>query len=188
MKRSSTIPNALAAARIVFAPIIMALIVWADGSNAAVGWAAALFAGTAFTDFLDGYLARKWEVTSTVGAFLDSTADKLLVTGSLLALISVDRASIWVALIIIIREFVVMALRGLVAIGGEVIAPSVWGKVKANVQFVAIFLAIVRWEVVLGSLYLDEWVMWLAALVTVVSGWFYVSAFWRQARHANAAS
>lgn len=186
MQRSSTIPNGLAATRIVVAPIIMAMIVWADGSDAILAWAAGLFALTAFTDFLDGYLARKWNATSTLGAFLDSTADKLLVTGSLLALISVDRASIWVALIIIIREFVVMALRGLVAIGGDVIAPSVWGKVKANIQFVAIFLAIVRWDVTIGTLYLDEWVMWLAALVTVLSGWFYVTAFWRQARQVNA--
>lgn len=188
MQRSSTIPNALAVARIVFAPAVMALIIAADGSEAVVWWAAGLFAVTAFTDFLDGYLARRWEATSIIGAFLDSTADKLLVTGSLLALISVDRASIWVALIIIIREFVVMALRGLIAIGGDVIAPSVWGKVKANIQFVAIFLAIVRWDVTIGRLFLDEWVMWLAALVTVLSGWGYVTAFWRRARQVNAAT
>ncbi len=188
MPRTSTIPNALAVARIVLAPVVMALIVSADGSGVAVTWAAGLFAVTAFTDFIDGYLARKWDATSTLGAFLDSTADKLLVTGSLLALIAVDRASIWVALIIILREFVVMALRGLVALGGDVIGPSVWGKVKANAQFVAIFLAIVRWDVTIGSLFLDEWVMWVAALVTVLSGWGYATAFWRQVRRVNAAT
>lgn len=186
MDRRAAIPNALAAARILFAPLVMLLIVLADSGALSVAWAAALFLVTAFTDFLDGYLARKWNVATTLGAFLDSTADKLLVTGSLLALISVDRASIWVAVIIILREFVVMALRGLVAIGGDVINPSVWGKVKANFQFVAIFLAIVRWDVVFGGLFLDEWFMWLAAIVTLMSGWGYVAAFWRQVRNVNA--
>ena len=185
VQRSSRIPNALAAARIVLAPVVMLLIVADSNGTVAVGWAAGLFAVTAFTDFLDGYLARKWDATSTLGAFLDSTADKLLVTGSLLALFAVDRASIWVTLIIIIREFVVMALRGLVAIGGDLIAPSIWGKVKANAQFVAIFLAIVRWDIDFGGLFLDEWFMWLAALVTVLSGWGYVSAFWQQVRRVD---
>lgn len=186
MQRTSAIPNALAAVRIVFAPLIMLLIVVADRSDLSVWWAAALFIVTALTDFLDGYLARKWNVATTVGAFLDSTADKLLVTGSLLALISVDRASIWVAVIIILREFVVMALRGLVAIGGDVINPSLWGKVKANFQFAAIVLAIVRFDLEFGGLFLDEWFMWVAAVVTVMSGWGYVTAFWRQVRDVNA--
>lgn len=186
VRRTSAIPNGLAATRIVLAPLVMLLIVQADRTATTVWWAAALFVVTAFTDFLDGYLARRWDATSILGGFLDSTADKLLVTGSLLALISVNRASIWVALIIIIREFIVVALRGLVAIGGNVIGPSVWGKVKANIQFVAISLAIVRWDVTAGGLFLDEWIMWLAAIVTVASGWGYVTAFWRQARHIDA--
>ena len=100
--------------------------------------ACVLFSLAAITDFFDGYLARRWNLTSTLGAFLDTTADKLLVTGSLLALVAIDRVSVWAALIIVMREFVVMALRGLVALGGGMVRPSQWGKIKATAQFVAI--------------------------------------------------
>jgi CDP-diacylglycerol--glycerol-3-phosphate 3-phosphatidyltransferase len=165
-------------------PGIMALIV--SNREHGLGVAAFLFAVAAATDFFDGYFARRWQITTVLGAFLDSTADKLLVTGTLLALIAVDRASIWVALIIIIREFVVMALRGVTAIEGEVVKPSIWGKIKANVQFAAIFLAIMRLPEPWGALYLDEWVMWLAAIVTLASGWGYVSAFWHVIRRVDA--
>ncbi len=147
-----------------------------------------LFAVAAFTDFLDGYLARRWGLTTVLGAFLDSTADKLLVTGVLMALISVDRASIWVALIIVLREFVVMALRGLAAIEGELVRPSVWGKLKAVVQFVAIGFAIIRFSDPVGPLFFDEYLMWGAAAITVLSGWHYVARFWETARRVDSAA
>ena len=95
-------------------------------------WAAVLFAVAAFTDFLDGFIARRTHGGTVLGAFLDTTADKILVTGTLLALVSVDLVSIWPAAIIIFREFAVMALRGVVAIRGGLIAPSTWGKIKAQ--------------------------------------------------------
>lgn len=144
-----------------------------------------LFGIAAFTDFLDGYLARRWDLTTVLGAFLDSTADKLLVTGVLMALISVDRASIWVALIIVLREFVVMALRGLAAIEGELVKPSVWGKLKAVVQFVAIGFAIIRFSEPIGPLFFDEYLMWGAAAITILSGWDYVARFWETARRVD---
>lgn len=152
-----------------------------------LGIAAGVFAFAAATDFFDGYLARRWKVESTLGAFLDTTADKVLVTGSLLALIAIDRASIWAALIIIVREFAVMALRGVVAIRGGLIRPSTWGKIKAAVQFLAIFLAFMRLSQPWGPLYLDEWVMWIAVVVTIASFWGYVSAFAETMRADRAA-
>lgn len=182
----ASLPNLLALARILMTPVIMALVLTRDASGRFTA-AAILFVVAAITDFLDGYVARRWNVGSILGAFLDSTADKLLVTGSLLALIAVDRASVWVALIIIIREFVVMALRGMVALEGQVVRPSPWGKVKANVQFIAIVLAMLRFGDRIGPLYTDEWVMWLAAAVTLVSGWQYVAAFWSVARSVDQA-
>jgi phosphatidylglycerophosphate synthase len=90
-----------------------------------------------------------------------------------------------VALIIIIREFTVVALRGMAALEGRVMRPSIWGKLKANVQFIAIGLAMVRLAEPLGPLYLDEWVMWAAAAVTIASGWQYVSSFWSVVRAAD---
>jgi CDP-diacylglycerol--glycerol-3-phosphate 3-phosphatidyltransferase len=141
------------------------------------GIACLLFAIAAGTDFLDGYLARRWAATTTLGSFLDTTADKLLVSGVLIALVAVGRASPWVAAIIIGRELLIMGLRGVVAADGTVIAPSIWGKLKANVQFVAIFLAILRPGSQIGPFYLDEWAMWTAAVVTLLSAVEYLARF-----------
>jgi CDP-diacylglycerol---glycerol-3-phosphate 3-phosphatidyltransferase len=140
--------------------------------------AAALFALSAFTDFLDGFIARRTTGGTVLGAFLDTTADKILVTGTLLALVSVDRVSIWPAAIIIFREFTVMALRGVVAQRGGLIQSSTWGKIKAVTQFVAIFLAFVRLSEPWGPWYLDQWAMLVAVLATVGSMWGYITAFW----------
>lgn len=170
-------PDALAVLRVVLVPAIMVLARQGDSMDGALGWAAALFAIAAVTDFLDGYLARRWKIESTLGAFLDTTADKLLVTGSLMALISIDRVSIWAALIIVMREFIVMALRGLVALTGGLVKPSTLGKLKAVLQFAAIGFAFIRFADPLGPLFFDEWLMILAVIVTLASGWGYVTGF-----------
>lgn len=167
------VPNLLAAVRIVLAPFVVAMAL--RGSDPVL--TAGLFALAASTDFFDGYIARKWNVESNLGIFLDSTADKLLVTGSLFALIAIDRASVWAALIIVMREFIVMALRSLTAVEGTIVPPSIWGKLKASVQFLAIFLAFLRPGEPIVGLYPDEWVMWLAVVITVLSGWGYLRAF-----------
>jgi len=164
-------------ARIALVPVVMALIAFGDDLRYAYGIAAVLFLGAAFTDFLDGRLARKWGAVTSLGAFLDTTADKLLVTGVLIALVQEDRASMWVATIIIGRELMIMGLRGLIAADGTVMKPSIWGKLKANVQFLAITLAIIRFPIDIGPLLLDEWVMIAATGVTVMSGVEYLSRF-----------
>src|ERR671926_74427 len=122
--------------RIVLTPIVMGLLL-ADGRNpsTAADLAAALFCVAAATDWVDGRLARRWGLTTKLGSFLDTTADKLLVTGGLMALVAVDRASPWVAVIIVGRELVIMGLRGLIAAEGTVMAPSLLGKLKTTVQF-----------------------------------------------------
>jgi CDP-diacylglycerol---glycerol-3-phosphate 3-phosphatidyltransferase len=169
---------AASSVRIVLVPVIMALIV-VDGDDLGTQTivAGVLFAIAALTDFFDGYLARRWRVTTTLGSFLDTTADKLLVTGVLVALVSVERVSPWIATIIIGRELVIMALRGVVAADGLVMAPSMWGKVKTNVQFFAILLAIVRPDVSVGGAYADEWLMVAAAVITVISAAVYLVSF-----------
>ena len=128
--------------------------------------AAALFALAAVTDYVDGYLARRWRLTTTLGSFLDTTADKLLASGVLVALVAVDHASAWVAIIIIGRELLIMGLRGLVAADGAVMKPSIWGKLKTNVQFVAILIAIMYPDVSLGPWRISDWVLLGAALIT----------------------
>ena len=175
--RSVRLLAVLTYARIALVPIVMVLIVLGDEVRFAYGIAAALFVVAALTDFFDGKLARKWGAVTALGAFLDTIADKLLVTGVLIALVADDRASIWVATIIIGRELMIMGLRGLIAADGTVMKPSIWGKLKANVQFVAITLAIIRWPVDIGPLLLDEWAMLIAAGITVMSGIEYLSRF-----------
>lgn len=153
-----------------------------DRIDHALGFAATLFAIAAFTDFLDGYVARRTTGGTTLGAFLDTTADKILVTGTLFALVSIGRVSIWPAVIIVFREFTVMALRGVVAERGGLVAPSTWGKIKAVAQFVAIFAAFLRLPETWGPWYLDQWLMLIAVVATIGSGWGYVAAFWHTTR------
>ncbi len=162
-------------------PLIMAFTRSEQIDNALL-IAASLFALAAFTDFLDGYVARRTSGGTMLGAFLDTTADKILITGTLLALVSIDRVSIWPAAIIIFREFIIMALRGVVATQGGRIPPSTWGKLKFGTQFLAIFLAFVRLPERWGPWYLDQWVMLIAVIATVGSAWGYISAFWHTVR------
>ncbi|MGI8519388.1 MAG: CDP-diacylglycerol--glycerol-3-phosphate 3-phosphatidyltransferase [Actinomycetota bacterium] len=161
--------------RIALIPVVMALTL-----RGSWGAAAGVFGIAAITDFFDGYLARRWKATTVLGSFLDTTADKLLVAGALIALVEVGRAWAWVAFVIVGRELVILGLRGVVASDGLVMTPSFWGKLKANVQFVAILLALLRPAAHLGPLLLDEWVMVLACFVTVMSGLEYL------ARHSSA--
>jgi CDP-diacylglycerol--glycerol-3-phosphate 3-phosphatidyltransferase len=155
--------------RVLLVPVIMWLILEGPERDGAFVLAAVLFAIAAATDFVDGFLARRWAQTTAFGNFLDTTADKLLVSGALIALVAVDRASPWIALIIVGRELLIMGLKGAVAAGGDLVKPSVWGKAKANVQFLAILLAIVRTAEPLGPLYLDEYAMIAAAAITILS-------------------
>jgi CDP-diacylglycerol---glycerol-3-phosphate 3-phosphatidyltransferase len=163
--------------RILSVPVVMALILAGPENDSAFTAAAVLFALSASTDFLDGFLARRWEKTTTLGSFLDTTADKLLVSGVLIALVAVDRASAWIAALIVARELLILGLRGVVAADGTVFKPSIWGKAKANVQFLAILLAIIRFDVEIGPLLLDEWAMLIAAVITVLSAVEYLTRF-----------
>ena len=168
------IPLLLTGGRILAGPIVMALVLSEDDVAHNFGIAAAVFTVAALTDYADGWLARRWGQASVLGAFLDLTADKLLVTGTLAALLVVDRVNIWLAFIIIGREIAIMALRGVVVADGKMLPPSGWGKWKATVQFVAIGLAIVRLEDKWGPLFLDEWAIIAATAITLISAVDYV--------------
>jgi CDP-diacylglycerol--glycerol-3-phosphate 3-phosphatidyltransferase len=151
--------------RIVLAPAVMALLLSRSFTAAAV-----LFLLAAATDYFDGRLARRWGVTTRLGSFLDTTADKLLVTTALIGLVAVGRASPWIALIIVGREFTILGLRAAVASGGRLLETSMLGKWKATVQFVAIALAMLRPDAVIAGVFLDQWAMVIAAIATGWSG------------------
>jgi CDP-diacylglycerol---glycerol-3-phosphate 3-phosphatidyltransferase len=167
----------LTSVRMALVPVVMGLILLEGDWRHAEAAAAATFAVAAATDFADGYLARRWAVTTRLGSFLDTTADKLLASGALIALVAIDRTSAWIAAVIVARELVILALRGVVAGEGGMLEPSVWGKLKTNVQFLAILLAILRPGDPLGPFYLDEWAMLAAALITVMSAFEYLARF-----------
>jgi len=167
------VPNQLALARIMLTPVVMAFILLSDQIDHAFGIALAVFIPAALTDFADGYLARRWKITTILGAFLDSVADKVLVVGSLLVLIEVGRAWSWAAFIIIGREIAVMGLRAVAALEKSTVPPSFWGKSKTTFQFFAIGFAIIRSGCELGPFFFDEWLMLIAVVATVLSGWDY---------------
>jgi CDP-diacylglycerol--glycerol-3-phosphate 3-phosphatidyltransferase len=100
------------------------------------------------------------------------------VVGSLLVLIEVDRAWSWAAFIIIGREIAVMGLRAVAALEKATVPPSFWGKSKTTFQFVAIGFALIRSESEIGPFFLDEWLMLIAVLATVLSGWDYFRRYW----------
>lgn len=163
--------------RIVATPVVMGLVLGHSLTAAAV-----VFLAVSVTDWFDGRLARRFGVTSRLGSFLDTTADKLLVTGALFALVAISRASPWLALAIVGRELSLLGLRAAVAAQGLDFEPSLLGKWKATVQFVALALVMVRPDVTIGGAYLDQWLLAVAALVTVWSGLDYFVRFWAALR------
>jgi CDP-diacylglycerol--glycerol-3-phosphate 3-phosphatidyltransferase len=175
--RAAAFLQAVTWLRVALIPVIMGFILAGPDTPYAYVAGAAIFVVAAITDFFDGFLARRWAQTSAFGTFLDTTADKLLVTGALFALVAVDRASPWIAMIIVGRELLILGLKGAAAIAGRLVSPSFWGKAKANLQFLAIALAIVRMSEPIGPLYLDEYVMIVAAVLTVYSAVEYVVRF-----------
>jgi CDP-diacylglycerol--glycerol-3-phosphate 3-phosphatidyltransferase len=170
--RASALILAGTSLRIFATPVVMGLILGHAWTAAAV-----VFLVVASTDWFDGRLARRWNVSSRLGSFLDTTADKLLITGVLVALVAVERASPWLSMAIIGRELTLLGLRAAVAAQGMHLEPSILGKWKATVQFVALALVMLRPDVTIAGAFLDQWLLGVAALVTVWSGVDYFLRF-----------
>ncbi|MCU0932261.1 MAG: CDP-diacylglycerol--glycerol-3-phosphate 3-phosphatidyltransferase [Serpentinimonas sp.] len=173
------IPTLFTWARIVAIPLIVAVFYW-EGVPAATQnlVATVLFVVFALTDWADGYLARKMNQTSSFGAFLDPVADKFLVCACVLVLVHLDRADVFVALIIIGREIAISALREWMAMIGanRSVAVHMLGKVKTTVQMVAIPFLLYD-GVLLGLLDTHLWgtvLIWAAAVLTVWSMVYYL--------------
>ncbi|MDQ0253645.1 CDP-diacylglycerol--glycerol-3-phosphate 3-phosphatidyltransferase [Evansella vedderi] len=141
------VPNQITISRILLIPVFMIFLLipftWGDvhlfGANIPIHHliAAIIFIIAASTDWLDGYYARKYNLVTNMGKFLDPLADKLLVTAAFISLVGLGLFPAWAAIIILSREFAVTGLR-LVASGeGNVIAASIWGKWKTVSQIIA---------------------------------------------------
>jgi CDP-diacylglycerol---glycerol-3-phosphate 3-phosphatidyltransferase len=170
--RASALIIAGTSIRIVATPVVMGLILGHSWTAAAI-----VFVVVSSTDWFDGRLARRWNVSSRLGSFLDTTADKLLITGVLFALVSVGRASPWIAMVIVGRELSLLGLRAVVATQGLHLEPSMLGKWKATVQFAALAVVMLRPDVKIAGAYLDQWLLAAAAVVTVWSGIDYFIKF-----------
>ena len=172
-----TVPTLLTWTRIVAIPLIVGVFYLplpAEVRNLA---ATVKFVVFAWTDWLDGYLARKLNQTSSFGAFLDPVADKFLVCASLLVLVHLQRVDVFVALIIIGREIAISALREWMAkIGAsKSVAVHMLGKLKTAVQMVAIpFLLYDGRLLDVDTRLWGQWLIWLAAILTVWSMVYYL--------------
>lgn len=170
------IPNALTMLRIMLVPVFIIVLSTrvAHGEYIAAG----IFIIASFTDSLDGYLARKWKQVTKLGIILDPLADKLLVTAALISLVELQSLAGWIAIVIIGREFAVSGLRALKAEEGVIIPASKLGKIKTITQILAIILLLVQgaYQQYL-PFQLGEWMMYLAVIITIISGIEYFYRF-----------
>lgn len=165
------VPNALSLGRMLAAPII-ALMLWvAPPPN--VG-AALLFGLAAWTDYLDGDLARRWKVVSPAGIFFDLTADKILVSTLLIVLIPMNLVPTWMVVIVVSREFLISGLRSYAAAKGVVIPAGSGGKSKTAITLVALACTLMRVNDAL-----DNGLLLISTVLTVVSAVDYLVKGWQ---------
>lgn len=138
------LPNMLTLGRIFLIPVFVWLISEADPLDSLL--AAAVFAVAAITDIVDGYLARRWNLITVVGKFMDPLADKLIAMAALVMMVRLGRIDSWVVIVLLAREFIVTGLRSIAASEGMVIAAGQEGKWKTSLQLVGIISLCVHYE------------------------------------------
>ena len=185
------LPNILTWARIVAIPLLVAIFYLPMGLTEAERNLATtvLFVVAAITDWIDGYLARKWNQTSPFGAFLDPVADKLMVCTALVALIELGRLDPIIGLIIIGREITISALREWMAsVGARASVAVNWmGKAKTIAQMVAIPFLLYHGSLfgVLDTAWWGQLLVWIAAVLTVISMVVYLRAAWPELQRTD---
>lgn len=171
------VPNIITVVRIFFAPVFITLLLIAgtDTPSPARWWGAALFIIGLGTDGIDGWLARKYNVVSDFGKLMDPIADKVLTLGALVTLSILNELPWWVTLLIAVREIGITVYR-FCMLSDHVIAASAAGKLKTIMQFVAISLALLPLQSIVGDWYnwLNIITMSIATVLTLWSGYEYV--------------
>ena len=176
-----SIPNLLTYGRVVAVPIVVGLMFWPE-ENWARWTALGIFAVAAVTDFFDGYLARVLSQHSTLGRMLDPIADKLLVSACLMMLVAdrgITGVSLWTAIVILCREILVSGMREFLAELHVGVPVSTVAKWKTTMQLVAIGFLIAGpagEEVLPGTTMIGLVLLWIAALLTLYTGWDYLRA------------
>lgn len=159
-----TLSNSLTLARILMVPLLVLFLL--EGSPPAQYFAAGLFVMAAFTDWLDGYLARTRDQVTPLGEILDPVADKLLILAALIPLVSLGRADAWVVGILLGRELLVTAFRAVAARQGLVVPAGGLGKIKMGLEVAAIFFLILNVLAPLGTILI--WAAMMAAVISAV--------------------
>ena len=161
------LPNKLTVLRVVMIPFFVAFLLF-DITGAADKWIAlAIFCAASLTDMLDGKIARKYNLVTDFGKFMDPLADKLLVCTAMICLVSMDKLNVIVVLVIIAREFIISGFRLVASDNGIVIAASYWGKFKTVSQMAMVIVLIMD----LGGVFemIGNVLVWVALILTVVS-------------------
>lgn len=175
------IPNALTMLRILAVPVVVvALLGEVPNGDLLAG---VVFAVAAFTDGLDGYIARRQGEETTFGKLMDPLADKLLIVAALISLVSLDRLQAWIAMVIIARELAVTGLRAVAVEDGVVIAASRLGKLKTALQVAAVIGLIAADPAPLGV----DLLVYAALAVTLISGADYFFGVRRRIEHQRRA-
>ncbi|WP_026674216.1 CDP-diacylglycerol--glycerol-3-phosphate 3-phosphatidyltransferase [Alkalihalobacterium bogoriense] len=175
------VPNQITISRIFLIPIFMVflLVPFQMGNIKLVGVdipiehliAAIVFIIAAATDWLDGYYARRYQLVTNLGKFLDPLADKLLITAALISLVELQMIAAWIAIVIISREFAVTGIRLVAAADGSVIAASSLGKLKTVFQIIAISaLMLHNFPFQAFSIPFASIMVWVATILTIISG------------------
>ena len=159
------LPNKLTMFRVILIPFFVVFLL-VDITPVDKWIALAVFIIASLTDMLDGKIARKYNLVTNFGKFMDPLADKLLVCSALVCLVAVDRIPAWMVIVIIAREFIISGFRLVASDNGVVIAASYWGKFKTTFQIIMICLMIAD----LAALQLlTTIVTWVAVILTIVS-------------------
>ena len=182
-----TLPNLLGLFRLVATPVLAILILWPFPGSGLVAFI--LFVPAALSDLLDGWLARSRGQVTTLGAFLDLTADKVLVAALLIALVQAGLAPAWLVIVILVREFLVGGVRQVAATEQLLVGSEIVGKAKTVVILVAIGFLLVAFDAqtggptaTLGIGVLAEivgtWLLLAGMALAIVSGVDYLSRAW----------
>ncbi len=161
------LPNKLTILRVLMIPFFVVALLWDGGANQTLRYvAAAIFIVASFTDFLDGNIARKYNLVTNFGKFMDPLADKLLVCSALICLIELGQLPAWMVIIIIAREVIISGFRLVASDNGVVIAASYWGKFKTVFQMAAVILLILQ---IPALALVTDICVWAALALTVIS-------------------
>lgn len=166
------LPNKLTMLRVILIPVFL-LVLFLVPAPLNRYIAVAIFIVASLTDFLDGYLARKWNLVSNFGKFMDPLADKLLVMAALVSMVQLGDLASWVVIIILAREFAITGFRTLAMEAKIVMAASWWGKVKTTVQMIMIIVVLLNLPFP-GISIIEMLLVGLAVFFTILSGVDYI--------------